>query len=160
MKAVLLIDHGSRREAANNMLECMATLVQHMAGPSVIVRAAHMELAEPDIPQGFAACVEAGASEVVVFPYMLSPGRHSTNDIPNMVADAARNHPGVPYTVTTAFGVHENLAQVILERAGLEAGSAPTNGCCVRPEGMPERFCGDGCRCVGPELARVAAPSS
>ena len=45
MKAILLVDHGSVREAANQMLECVGHLVQRMAGERVIVRIAHMELA-------------------------------------------------------------------------------------------------------------------
>jgi len=124
MKAILLVDHGSRKREANEMLGAMEELVQTMAGPDVIVRHAHMELAEPTIAQGFASCVEAGASEVIVFPYMLSPGRHSTSDIPRMVAEIASAHPGVAYSVTPPFGIHEKLGEIILARAGLEASSA------------------------------------
>ena len=59
MKAILLIDHGSRRDAANEMMNCMANLVQAMAGPDVVVRYAHMELCEPSIAAGVRECVEA-----------------------------------------------------------------------------------------------------
>jgi sirohydrochlorin ferrochelatase len=116
---LLLIDHGSRLAEANDMLVCVANLVQDMAGSGVIVRHAHMELAEPSIARGFADCVGAGADEVIAFPYMLSPGRHSTRDIPRMIREAAEAHPGVRYGVTPAFGVHEMLAAVVLSRAGL-----------------------------------------
>jgi sirohydrochlorin ferrochelatase len=119
MKAILLVDHGSRRGEANEMLLEMADLVQSMAGPDIIVRPAHMELAEPSIETGFASCVEAGATEVTVFPYMLSPGKHSTGDIPRMVGEVAKRFPNVTFTVTPAFGLHEKLVEVILERAGL-----------------------------------------
>ncbi len=116
---LLLIDHGSKLDTANDMLACVANLVQEMAGSPVIVRHAHMELAEPSIARGFADCVQAGADEVIAFPYMLSPGRHSTRDIPRMIREAAAAHPGVRYRVTPAFGVHEMLAAVVLSRAGL-----------------------------------------
>ncbi|MBX6331448.1 MAG: cobalamin biosynthesis protein CbiX [Gemmatimonadaceae bacterium] len=119
MKAILLVDHGSVREAANEMLERMGELVQQLAGDGVIVKVAHMELAEPTIAQGFEACVRAGADEVIAFPYMLSPGKHSTRDIPRLVAEAAARFPTVRFSVTPAFGVHEKLAQVVLERAGV-----------------------------------------
>lgn len=146
MKAVLIVDHGSTREMANRMLECVGELVQRMAGGEVLVRVAHMELAEPTIAQGFAACVAAGATEVVVFPYMLSPGKHSTRDIPRMVAEVAREHPRVRCRVTPAFGVHEKLAEVVLERAGAGGHSrAPVASCCVRPAGAPEEYCGPAC---------------
>src|SRR3954451_15610967 len=119
MQAILLIDHGSRRDEANEMMNCMANLVQAMAGAQVVVRFAHMELAEPSISAGVQACVEAGASELIVFPYMLSPGKHSTGDIPRLVAAAAEEFPDLDVRVTNAFGVHEKLAELILERAGL-----------------------------------------
>lgn len=119
MKGILIVDHGSRKDEANEMLPDMAALIQAMAGNDVVVRHAHMELAEPDIRQGFAECVSAGATEVIVFPYMLSPGRHSTSDIPHMVAHVARAFPGVAFSVTPAFGLHDKLAEVVLERAGI-----------------------------------------
>lgn len=120
MKSILLIDHGSRLREANEMLDCMGRLVQALVGDGVVVRHAHMELAAPTIAEGFSACVAAGATEVIAFPYMLSPGRHSTSDIPRLVADAAAAHPDVEWRVTPAFGVHEKLAEVILVRSGIE----------------------------------------
>jgi sirohydrochlorin ferrochelatase len=145
MRAILLIDHGSVKAEANHMLDCVANMLQSMVGPSVIVRAAHMELAEPLIPRGVDACVEAGATDLVVFPYMLSPGKHSTRDIPRIVAEATRNYPGLHVRVTPAFGVHAKLAEVIAERAGVEV--LAEGGDCTRcwsPDG-PVGTCGDAC---------------
>jgi sirohydrochlorin ferrochelatase len=160
MKAILLIDHGSRRAEANEMLHCMANLVQQLAGPDVIVRPSHMELAEPTVAQGFGHCVAAGATEVIALPYMVSPGRHSIEHIPAMVAAAARPYPDVEFRVTPAFGVHEKLAELILERTGLGQratanGPWPTaNGQCYHPDGRVGA-CGDACRAraVAPEAA-------
>ena len=119
MKGILIVDHGSRKDEANEMLPQMAELIQRLAGEGVVVRHAHMELSDPDIAEGFADCVSAGATEVIVFPYMLSPGRHSTSDIPRMVAAVARSFPGIAFSVTPTFGLHERLAEVVLERAGV-----------------------------------------
>jgi sirohydrochlorin ferrochelatase len=149
MKAILLIDHGSRRDAANEMMDCMANLVQAMAGPDVVVRYAHMELAEPSIEAGVRQCVEAGASELIVFPYMLSPGKHSTGDIPRMVATAAAAFPALDVRVTSAFGVHEKLAELILGRAGLPVTrplTADEAGRCWHSS-QSTVACGDACRC-------------
>jgi sirohydrochlorin ferrochelatase len=88
-----------------------------MAGDAAIVRYAHMELAEPTIAEGIASCVEAGATDVVVFPYMLSPGRHSTTDIPRMVNEVTPKYPSVRFSVTPPFGINEKLGEVILSRA-------------------------------------------
>jgi sirohydrochlorin ferrochelatase len=121
MKAILLVDHGSIRREANEMLVAVADMIQKMAGDDVIVRYAHMELAEPTIAQGFADCVAAGADDVVVFPYMLSPGRHSTTDVPRMVNEAAAEYDGVTFSVTDAFGIDEKLGEIVLARAGVSA---------------------------------------
>ena len=148
MKGILIVDHGSVRAEANDMLICMSNLLQTMAGPEVVVRYAHMDLAEPDIRRGFTDCVEAGATDITVFPYMLSPGRHSTADIPRMVAAAASAFPRVTFSVTPAFGVHEKLAELILDRAGIgpvrsfEGADADR---CWDPE-CSEKLCGDACR--------------
>jgi sirohydrochlorin ferrochelatase len=123
MRSILIIDHGSMRSEANHMLSCVANLLQQMVGDGVIVRHAHMELAEPSIAQGFADCVNAGATEVIAFPYMLSPGKHVTRDVPRLVAEAATAFPQIAYRVTGAFGVHEKLGELIALRAGVELAS-------------------------------------
>jgi hypothetical protein len=112
---VILVDHGSRRGESNDML---LAAVRQFAGATgwPIVEPAHMELAEPSIATAFAQCVERGAAMVVVFPYFLSPGRHWSEDIPRLAAEAARNHPGIRYLVTAPFGLHPLMAQVIRER--------------------------------------------
>ncbi len=163
MKAILLIDHGSRRDAANEMMDCMANLVQAMAGASVVVRYAHMELSEPSIAVGVRQCAEAGATEIIVFPYMLSPGKHSTGDIPRMVAEAASDFPALDIRVTSAFGVHEKLAELILGRAGVPVTPAMTADEATRcwHSSQSTTACGDACRCRSvTDTVATAVPAS
>ena len=143
------------------MLECMGGLLQSMVGPTVLVRCAHMELAEPTIADGVAACVAAGATEVIAFPYMLSPGKHSTRDIPRLVAEAARSYPGLAVRVTPAFGVHASLATVIAERAGVAIAPAASVAAdrCWSPRGHAGE-CGDACVAHGPAAAEATTPSA
>ena len=115
-RAILLVDHGSRRPESNAQLEEIARLVHAKGEPGLVVRCAHMELAPPTIAEGFAACVEAGASFVVVHPYMLAPGRHAIEDIPRMVAEAAKAFPSVRFAVSAPLGVHAGLADAVLDR--------------------------------------------
>ena len=115
MKAILLVDHGSQFREANEMLAEVAALICRESS-EYHVEYSHMELAEPTICQGFAACVQAGAREITVHPYMLSPGRHATQDIPRLVGEAAGRHPGVSYRISEPLGLHALLARVVLER--------------------------------------------
>lgn len=117
--ALLIVDHGSRLEAANEMLHDVVEVIRRQR-PDLIVHPAHMELAEPTIEQGVKACLDNGASEVVVHPYMLSPGRHATQDIPDLANEAGAKF-GVAIRVTGPLGIHDKIGEVVLERAGLAA---------------------------------------
>jgi sirohydrochlorin ferrochelatase len=112
---IVLVDHGSRRDDSNRMLEEVAASFQRQSKWE-IVEPAHMELAEPSIATAFGRCVERGATLVVVFPYLLSPGRHWKEDIPRLAAEAASPYPGVRHFVTEPFGVHPLMMEIIDER--------------------------------------------
>ncbi len=112
---LIVVDHGSKRAEANHMLEEVVGLFRKITG-SRIVEAAHMELAEPTLEHAFAKCIEQGATEIVVHPYFLSPGRHSRRDIPRMVADAADKFPEVSYKVTEHLGIDPRLCEVVMRR--------------------------------------------
>ncbi len=114
-RAIVLVDHGSRRAEANAVLDEIAVRLRRRR-PDCLVEPAHMELASPTLGEAIDACVAAGASEIVVHPYFLVPGRHSTRDIPTLVREATRRHPGVAVRVSEPLGVHDALLDVVLER--------------------------------------------
>jgi precorrin-2 dehydrogenase/sirohydrochlorin ferrochelatase len=114
-RAILIVDHGSRLAEANDMLVSVANMIK-ASSPDDIVHYAHMELAEPTVEQGFDDCVRDGAEEVVVSQYFLSPGRHSTQDIPRLVSEAASRHPGVLYRVSEPLGLHQKIIEAVLAR--------------------------------------------
>ena len=120
-RALILVDHGSTVKEANDMLAEVAGLVRSSKTCDFdIVLHCHMEIAEPTISQAFDECVARGAVHIVVHPYLLAPGKHSTVDIPNMVKDAAKRHDGITYAVTEPLGIHQNIVEVVLERAKSE----------------------------------------
>jgi len=104
--AILLIDHGSKREASNQHLQFIAetyqaSIIQRDAtsnteeevsatsGRETVVRAAHMEIAEPSILTSLRNIITNDkVTEIVCVPYFLSPGKHSTVDVPNLIAEA------------------------------------------------------------------------
>lgn len=113
--AVIIVDHGSRRAESNETLH-RATARFAADSKYEIVEPAHMELAEPSIAAAFDRCIQRGAVRVIVFPYFLSPGRHWTEDIPTLVAQAALKHPTVEWLVTAPFGLHPDMNAIIADR--------------------------------------------
>uniref|UniRef100_A0A0E0JYR6 Sirohydrochlorin ferrochelatase n=1 Tax=Oryza punctata TaxID=4537 RepID=A0A0E0JYR6_ORYPU len=112
---VIIVDHGSRREESNLMLNDFVAMFRVRTGYK-IVEPAHMELAEPAIKDAFGKCVQQGASRVIVSPYFLSPGRHWKQDIPALAAEASKEHSNIPYIVTAPLGLHELMVDVMNDR--------------------------------------------
>ena len=117
-KALLIIDHGSKVQAANDMIFDVVKLVE-AKNKDVIVVGAHMELADPTIAHGIAECVKRGATHIITQPFMLSPGRHSTRDIPNLVNETAKNYPNIKIETAGHFGLHPKIVDVLLDQSGL-----------------------------------------
>jgi sirohydrochlorin ferrochelatase len=112
---IIVVDHGSKKSAANDQLLEVTELFRRVAHLA-IVEPAHMELAEPTIAQAFDRCVAQGATLVLVHPYFLAPGRHSTTDIPRLTTEAAAKHPAVRFHVTQPLGLDETIAALMLRR--------------------------------------------
>ena len=112
---IVVVDHGSRREASNLALLDVVDLFRRST-PFQLVEPAHMELADPSIADAFSTLVAAGARHVVVHPYFLLPGRHWAQDIPALAASAAAEHPEIGYTVTAPLGIHELMSTIMTER--------------------------------------------
>lgn len=117
-KAMIIIDHGSKRAEANRMLEEVVRLVRSNSNHAYsIIEPAHMELTEPSLQTAFRRCVEQGAEEVVVSLFFLSPGRHSRQDIPRMVEEAASAYPRLEFSISDPIGLDVRLAEILLDRA-------------------------------------------
>ena len=112
---LIVVDHGSKRVEANTMLDDVVRMFKGLSGTR-IVEPAHMELAQPSIEQAFERCIAQGATEIVIHPYFLSPGRHSRRDIPRIVAEAAEKFPDTPYRVTEHLGMDTRMCEVIMQR--------------------------------------------
>ena len=115
MKVMMLIAHGSRRQAANDEVRRLAERIETIGGGDYdAVRPAFLELAEPDIQQGIGECVALGATEIVAVPYFLAGGRHVTSDIPGELACARAGNPGIDISLAQYLGQNEAMADLVL----------------------------------------------
>lgn len=114
-RGIVIVDHGSRRAESNELLLEVVEQFRQASGYE-IVEPAHMELAEPSIAAAFARCVEQGATQIIVHPYFLAPGRHWHEDIPRLAQEASTNHAGIRFTVTHPLGPHPLMLKIIQDR--------------------------------------------
>jgi sirohydrochlorin ferrochelatase len=121
--SILLIDHGSRRGEAHRQLLNIAKRLEDRlaegtpASTPAIVEIAHMELAEPNIAQGFSRCVSRGAKHVIAIPCLLSRGRHVQEDIPTLLENAATESPGVTFALSAPLSEHAGFIELLLSAA-------------------------------------------
>jgi len=116
MKALLVVAHGSRRQASNDEIRQVTEKIAQKAGDSFgDVRCAFLELAEPSIPDGIGECVNAGADEVIVLPYFLSAGRHVAEDIPAEIDKKKAELPDVKIRNITYVGALNGMIDLMLE---------------------------------------------
>ena len=115
MQALLLIAHGSRRQASNDEVrELTQALKQHTDDEFSIIECAFLELAEPSIPDGVTACVNKGASSVTALPYFLSAGRHVVTDIPEELQKAQSLHPQLSIKTAPYLGLAQGINEILI----------------------------------------------
>ncbi|MFT6029930.1 MAG: sirohydrochlorin ferrochelatase [Oleiphilaceae bacterium] len=114
VKALVVVAHGSRLAASN---EEVGELACHLAGLVVeefpIVGVGFLELAEPLIPESLEKVIEQGATEICVFPYFLSSGRHVVTDVPNEVKTVQEKYPDLQINILTYLGALPGLKNFI-----------------------------------------------
>lgn len=113
-RALVIVAHGSRREASNDEVRQLAQVIAGKVGGRFMqVESAFLELAEPSIPDGIEKCIQAGADEVIVLPYFLSAGRHVAQDIPAEVEIKRKQYPHTAISITTYLGADERVADLM-----------------------------------------------
>jgi len=114
-RAILLVDHGSRRPEANAQLEQLASLLRAKR-PGWRIETAHLEISPPSVADALDACAAGGVREVFLHPFFLSPGRHTKEDLPRLASEACERNPGLTVRVTEPLGVDDAMVAVVLDR--------------------------------------------
>lgn len=115
---LLIVAHGSRRQASNDEVRALGERVREMRAPGIDrVEVAFLELADPGIPEGLARCATEGAAEIIVFPYFLAAGTHVASDIPEALDAFRERHPDIKVRLASHLGASPALAKTILDVA-------------------------------------------
>jgi sirohydrochlorin ferrochelatase len=116
MKQLLIVAHGSRREASNEEVRVLAAQVaEHLQLSADKVQAAFLELATPSIATALNDCFTQGVNEVSVLPYFLSSGTHVVNDVPREIASVQAKWPDKVIKVLAHIGAAENMVNLITD---------------------------------------------
>ncbi|MGH9377063.1 MAG: sirohydrochlorin chelatase [Terriglobia bacterium] len=112
---ILLFAHGSRVEEANRGVHDLARKVQELGNISY-VRAAFLEMGQPDLAAAVAQAVQSGFDRIVVIPYFLTPGVHLRRDLPELLARQKQLYPALQIEAGEPLEGHPLLPSLILDR--------------------------------------------
>jgi sirohydrochlorin ferrochelatase len=115
-RAVIIIGHGSRAAGADDDMERIAEALRSSAGG--IVELCRMAGRGIPFAEVFETCVRRGATEIIVLPYFLHFGVHLRQDIPEMLREAAAQHPEVRLVLGRHLGYDDSLVALVEKRLG------------------------------------------
>lgn len=116
MRALLVVAHGSRRQASNDeVVQLAKTLGAKTKLQYQQVSAAFLEMAEPDIASGLEASIRSGAVVIDVLPYFLSAGRHVVTDVPEDIEKVAARYPDIQINILPYVGSVPGMVDLMAE---------------------------------------------
>ncbi|MGG4168134.1 sirohydrochlorin chelatase [Rossellomorea vietnamensis] len=114
-QAVLYVCHGSRVEKAREEAVSFIKRCQKHVKTD-IQEISFLELASPSIEEGFAVCVDKGATHITVVPLLLLTAVHAKKDIPDEVRKCRDIYPDIHVNYGRPIGVHDKMVESVINK--------------------------------------------
>ena len=112
---LVVFAHGSSVAEANEAVRRVARETAKRCGFS-LWEPAFLEQAEPNLVAAVGLLADRGARKIVVAPYFLTMGIHLRRDLPLIVEQASRLHPGVEIACSPPLDGHPALVEILAAR--------------------------------------------
>lgn len=154
MQAVILVGHGSLRNASGAAMIRLAARAQK-EGVAPLVKAGFLNYSRPRFAETLDRVVARGATDVVVVPYFLLPGKFVREDVPRMITAARATHPQIALRMAAPFGDHPALAALVAKRAAEAANNnhAERRALLLMAHGSPDDRANAPFRAIAAQLA-------
>jgi sirohydrochlorin cobaltochelatase len=113
---LILFAHGARDPEWAVPVRRVAARLRE-ARPNLPVQLAFLELMQPALADAVAGMAADGITRITLVPLFLAQGGHLKEDLPRLLNDVRRSHPGVTIDVTQAIGDSEVLTAAIADWA-------------------------------------------
>ena len=114
--SIILFAHGARDPEWAAPFHRVAARLRE-ASPTLPVQLAFLELMQPVLADAVAAMAADGITRITLVPLFLAQGGHLKEDLPRLLDDVRRSHPGVAIDVTQAIGDSAVLTAAIADWA-------------------------------------------
>ena len=113
MKAIILFGHGARDVRWREPFDRLTVMWQEQHS-LIPVEVAFLEMMQPSLDEVVSKLVNKGAKTITVVPVFFGQGGHLRNDFPALLANCAKQFPGVDLSATPAVGEDEAILQAIV----------------------------------------------
>jgi sirohydrochlorin cobaltochelatase len=114
--AIILFAHGARDPVWAAPLRRIAARLRE-ARPNLPVQLAFLELMQPALADAVAGMAADGITRITLVPLFLAQGGHLKEDLPGLLDEIRRSHPGVSIDLAQAIGDSEVLTAAIADWA-------------------------------------------
>ncbi|MBI5395472.1 MAG: hypothetical protein HZA91_09280 [Verrucomicrobia bacterium] len=112
---VFVVTHGSKLKEANWIMLRLTRELRRRFRTDCIVPC-FMELGQPDIPTAIRKLVAKGCNHIFGYAFFLVPGKHLQRDIPQIVRETLKDHPGVTFELSEPMMADPALADFVENR--------------------------------------------
>jgi len=117
-KALIIVAHGSRKDASNKEVMALGEKVESFLGEHyAYVMTAFLEFTTPSLEESIHSCIEKDANEIIILPYFLASGNHVTRDIPEVVAKIKASYPNTKMVLKEHIGSASGIAALLVDMA-------------------------------------------
>lgn len=103
-KALLIMAHGSRAEAANREFKLLVHELARVSADYAVVLPCFLELATPSLHEAVLQLERQSVGIVHLYPLFFNGGKHVAFDIPAQVREARERHPRLDIHLLDYFG--------------------------------------------------------
>jgi sirohydrochlorin ferrochelatase len=110
--AIILIAHGSRETLANDEVCALANQLAEQIGTSV--ETAFLDtIAKPNLPEIIDKVAASGARKLIVLPFFLNSGKHTQQDIPEIIEKKREQYPNIEIELKEHLGSRSHMIQLL-----------------------------------------------
>ncbi|WP_036485971.1 sirohydrochlorin chelatase [Myxosarcina sp. GI1] len=114
-RPLLAIGHGTRNQRGRQTFLDFVNIYQQLDTSRPVIPC-FLELTEPSIEQGVAACVERGYTEITALPILLFAARHNKFDVTNELDRTRSLYPQLNFSYGRHFGINPKILELWRDR--------------------------------------------
>ena len=112
MHGIVLFAHGARDPSWALPFQAIRDRVRARR-PEFPVELAFLDFMTPKLEEAVQSLTQKGVAAITIFPLFMAPGGHIRNDLPRIVEELRKVHPGVPIAIQTSIGEVPEISDAI-----------------------------------------------